>query len=457
MKQNALTMRTVRTCLLITIILAPAVSFSQDNTIPNFDARVTLNLKNANVTDVFRLLAMQNDLNIVVSPSVRGTISLRLSNVTLRDALDVILDSSNSRMEQTDNIIHIYAMGEKEAAREREDMMVTEIITINYVDPKSLLTVLKDYMSPDGKARIFDRKSSSGTSSEKQLLIVNDYPENMEMIREMHQRLDTETRQVMINSKIVETSLNEEEILGTDWDIKASLSGAPFKLDSKYADGGSISYGTLSLKGFQAVYQRLMDNRDSNVLSDAKLATLDGEKAHIHVGDVIPVGVNTVGISGQGSTSFGTTGIQQWEVGVTIDVTPVVLEEDIIRMEIQPEISSVQGYNSVGGNTANRAPVTSTRLVDTKILIKSGETIVIGGLVQDIENHQRKKVPVLGDLPLVGSMFRKKETNSRKINLIIFITGALLDLKGEQARPGETTEPVEAPGSGSLDEYLEYK
>ena len=439
MNFRGLTAKITPAALMVCVLLFSRTYNAQETALfddPKFDAIVSYNFKEAAVTDVLRLIAEQNDLNIVLSPSVTGSVSFRMSNVTLREALNVILEAASCRIEKTDNIIRVYSRSEFDE-KQRKGLLVTEIFQVNYVNADQLMDILRDYMSKDGSVKQFTRKNQSARptrsnrsgnqeTNTKEMLIFTDYPESLEKIRGMFEQLDSETRQVMIESRIVETTLSDSDIMGTDWQINASLTGSPVEIDTKY--GGKIGYGSLSMSAFKAVYSRLLEDKNANILSNSKLSVMDNEQAHIHVGEVIPVGVNTVGSGPGGGTAFGTTGIQQWEIGVTLDVTPTVLEKEIIRMYISPEISTVQGYSSLSGGSA---PITSSRGVQTQILIKSGETIVIGGLVQDQESRINRKIPILGDLPVVGSAFRKKETTQTKINLLIFITGTILDLKSE--------------------------
>ncbi len=432
----------------------------------NYDQKITLNLKNAEITDVFRLIAEQNDLNIVVSPSIKGRISLRLSDVTLREAIDVILDAVGARIEETENIMHIYSIGERDALDTKKGQMVTEIFTVNYIKVSTLLSIIQDFLSIEGKAKSYKRAKGSNPP----MIIVQDYPEKVEAVRKLYEKLDTETRQVMIDTKIIETGFQNVDLKGVDWTIGASFQGSPVGIDTKYGGAsGKIDYGTLSFSAFNAVYQRLMEDNSTNVLSDAKLAVLDGENSHIHVGDTIPVGLNTISSGAGGTVNYGTTNIQKWEIGVTVDVTPTVIDNNLIRMKIQPEVSSLQGYNNTGQNQDNynnnttnnsNAPITSSRYVDTQIIIRSGETIVIGGLVQDSVSTRERKVPVLAELPLIGSVFRRKDVQKRKTNMIIFITGRIIALKGDAYTRPEDTQYKPAAGENdreALDKFLEYK
>ncbi len=446
------------------------ITITQNNA-PNLETPITLNLRDADVRDVFRLIAEQNNINLIVSPAIQGTITLRLSHVTLREALSVLLDSCDAVMEQSGSIFRVFPRAEKIEQKPQpvktEDLQ-TEIFSINYSDGNEVLSVVNDFLSPNGRARIFKKGTTSSddddsssndddSSSDRAMLIVQDFPERLDAIRALLKKIDTETRQVMIDAKIIETTLSNEQILGTDWSAAASLKGSPIKLDTRYAQSGGINYGTLSLDGFNAIYQRLATVGNTNTLSDAKLAVLDGETAHIQVGEVIPVGISTVGASAGGSVALGTTGVQSWNTGITIDISPIVLDNGVIKLEISPDISEVTGYSSLSNSST--APITNTRNVKTQILIRSGETVVIGGLIKDAQVDRRNELPVLSKLPLVGSLFRRKENTNHKTNLIIFITARLIDLKvpvDEPTAHNDSMPPAPA-GDPAINSFLEYR
>ncbi len=455
--KNRIIIAALTMAVLIALAALPAKSQSQLNLPSN--VTFSLNLKSADVTDVFRLIAEKYDLNIIVSPTVKGVISLRLSNVTLNEALTVILDAADATAEQTLNIIYINSKSDINKTDKRREDLITEIFSLNFIDANQLSMVLKDFLSPEGRVKLFSRTGEPGRAgiAKPPMLIITDYPQYVESARQIIEKLDTETPQVLIEAKIVETSKGLDEIIGTDWNMTASLTGSPVKVDTVYSKTGQISYGVLSMSGFQAVWQRLHQDKGINILQDARVSAMDNMTASIHVGESIPVGITSLSAGTGGSATIGTTGIQQWDVGVTLKVTPHVLDEGVIMMKIQPQISNVKGF-TVLGSTGSNAPITVERSVDTNLMIKSGETIVIGGLVQDQEETRNNKVPVLGDLPVIGSAFRRKETITSKTNMVIFITATLMENKSSFGATQPAAKPQPAPEKTEpLGEFLEYK
>lgn len=432
-EQSAATLRVAALCAAVAVIALAAfarpaaAAMSQKQLMQT--TYVDFNCKNEDVVNIIRLFAEQYSLNIIISPNVRGALTMKLQNVTLESAFEEILATSNAYMVEKNNIIHIYARGENPDEKELEDAYITEIFEPSYVESAQLREVLTPFQSPDGRIQLF--KDTRPGSEKPMMLIITDRPERIEVMRKLIEKLDVETRQVLIQAKIVETSLSNNELLGVDWSIGAELDGPPFKFDSEYASGGKIKFGTLSLQQFGAVLERLSTAGKTNLLSDMSIATIDGAPAFIHVGEQIPVGVTTVGTGGGGGVVLGTTGIQNFEVGIRLSVTPHILNDDTIRMDVSPEISSVKGFTSLGGGGGSSAPITNRRTADTNIMVRSGETIVIGGLVQDSITETRSKVPILGDLPVVGSWFRHKNTSKEKTDLIIFITAVIMEKRAD--------------------------
>ncbi|MEW5946109.1 MAG: secretin N-terminal domain-containing protein [bacterium] len=415
---------------------------------PGADNVISVNLKGASVVDVFRLIAEQNNINVLVSPDVQGTITLHLTDITVAEVMDVVLEASNAKMQIDRNIVRIVPRAEKPAAVEGEPL-ITEIIPLRYANSERLVSILQQHISERGRIQTYAPGAVADARKPK-TLIVTDTPESIDAVRRLIESLDVEVPQVLIESKMVETALGTNDIFGVSWNVAASFSGPPFRTDTDLAEGGKIRLGTLSLSQFSAALEVLKKDNSSNILSDVKIATSDGETANVHVGESIPVGLTGFGAGGAG-TVIGTTGIQSFETGIKLKVTPTVIDNNKVFLHIQPEISTVTGFTSLGGLDAGDAPVTNTRTAETNVIVRSGDTVVIAGLLQETLTENREKVPVVGDLPIVGPIFRKKTTDRSKTNLFIFITAHIME-------PFETPpERAGKPESKTLDDFLEYK
>jgi type II secretory pathway component GspD/PulD (secretin) len=176
------------------------------------------------------------------------------------------------------------------------------------------------------------------------------------------------------------------------------------------------SYGTLSFNEFQAVLELLKSRTDTNILSNPKVVTLDNRPAQIQVGTQYPIpsfGANTE--TGQ----LQTTGIDYQNIGINFEVTPHVNNAGFVTLELKPEVSEFAGNRVI---QSTEVPLIGTERVVTNVMVKDGDTLVIAGLLTDKLTDVKKKVPFLGDVPLLGLVFRKSEKAIVKTDLIIFMT-----------------------------------
>jgi general secretion pathway protein D len=185
---------------------------------------------------------------------------------------------------------------------------------------------------------------------------------------------------------------------------------------------GSYTYNGVEYLNVGALLRALQSDGDVNILSTPNIVTMDNQKAEIMAGENIPV------ITGQlQSTSTGSSisnSVERKDVGVTLKLTPQIMSDETVRLDIYQEISAVTTIAGLDANVVG--PSTTKRTVSTSVVVKDGETIVIGGLMRDNVNSSMSKVPLLGDIPLFGWFFRYKTTKVEKTNLIIFITPTII-------------------------------
>jgi general secretion pathway protein D len=265
-------------------------------------------------------------------------------------------------------------------------------------------------------------------------------PSNLFQIKEVIERLDQRTPQVLIESRIVETKLEKEENLGIEWTDAFTLlqnanslpSTFPFKATGTLGEvgdtfvstpqgrqnastssltalpgstRGSLGIGTLSTSDFQATLNILQERTETKVVSNPTLAVLNNQQAKIHIGEEYPVPTFSVDPS-TGKTTV--SGFQTKTTGTVLNVTPHVNPSNEIVVDLKPEIVTVAtpvSFN-VGGSETVSLPRFGTQTVQTQVRIRDGETIAIGGLVKDSKVILDTKVPFLGDIPIVGLLFR---------------------------------------------------
>jgi general secretion pathway protein D len=285
-----------------------------------------------------------------------------------------------------------------------------------------------------------------------------------ETVKEVIQELDVRRKQVFVEAAILEVSLDKIRSFGTNLSIGFTVNGDTLGFGGTVLPGvpsllgvaadpeasvnvlGSLSGLFLGVIGeevdpdgsgpippipsFSALFQALTSLTDVNVLSTPSIITTDNEPAEIIVADVIPFPTgSTVGDSGVTVQT-----IQREPVGIRLSILPQISEGDFLNLNILTEVSAIRQAPVQGLNTAQFGIATTTRTADSSVVVKNGQTIVIGGLVQDRESVLQNRVPVLGNIPVIGNLFKFKQRESQKINLMILLTPRIVENEQDMQR-----------------------
>lgn len=416
---------------------------------------VTIDFKNAEIESVLRVLATKSGINIVAGKDVSGLITIRLVDVPWETALNVILRTYGFAYERDGNIIRVTTIDN--LAREE---LTTEVFALNYARSEEVSVSVVEMLTERGKIK-FDERTN--------LIIVTDIPTNIYKVGQVIKNLDSQTPQVEIELKVIETSVNRAENLGIDWTTSILASGSkrpttiPFSNWSSargrmypeptssaesdaFAHRGSregtqysvfpevpssvgsdqyFQFGTLDFTSLSAAMEFLFSRSDTEILSNPKITTLNNQAAKITVGTKWPVAEYAY------SDETGRWVVSGWtyiEYGILLEVTPVINQDNFITLTVHPEVSDKEGVVTFEGADV---PILTTKEAEAKVMIKNGETLVIGGLMKDKVVNTKRKVPFLGDIPIVGLLFSKKEKEVEKRNLLIFITPTII-------KPGES-------------------
>jgi len=402
--------------------------------------KVTLQVKDAELRDVLHMLSRQCGVGIVAGEGIEGTVSADLVSVPLDKALDIILGAAG----------YSYYWEEGAVVVDSKRMAV-RVLELDYVDGRKVAEAVGKFVSPGGMVKAFVEEPTQGMGGGfSDRLLVREREDKIDELVAMVKALDVRPRQVYIEAKIVETTLGKDEALGIKWNVSAELSGAvapttfPFpkegaartrfsptpdpgseKLYIKppfpegelfpYANPEDFRFGKLSAAEFSVLMQAISARRNTELISSPKITTLDNKPAEILVGKQVPVAL----YERQKETGImEIIGYEQQKVGVNLWVTPHVSRDSTVLLEISPETSSIVEF--IG--QYNERPVTSTRVARTQVLVRSGETVVIGGLIREVSRRIETKVPVLGDIPLLGYLFRHRSVQKDKVDLLVFIT-----------------------------------
>lgn len=437
--------------------------------------RLSLNFQDIEVRAVLQLLADFTGLNLVASDTVKGNITLRLKNVPWDQALDIILKTKGLSMRQTGNVIMV-APTQEVAAQEKlelesqqqiEDLspLRSEFIQVNYAKAAELASMIKSK-----ETNMLSERGNVTVDGRTNTLIVQDTTAKLDDIRKIVGRLDIPVRQVMIESRVVIAnndfardlgvrfgvsgsmgSLNSNEMLvagGQPGNIAiAGFDKGPFGLNlntdppSRYNSGleipagsgneslmvnlpalnpsGSINFliGKVGSYLLQLELSAMQREGRGEIVSSPRVITSDSHQATIKVGKEIPY---------QSSSANTGTNVQFKEAVLQLDVTPQITPDDRIIMDLKVNKDAPDFTQTVLGQ-----PPINTRSVETSVLVDNGETVVLGGVFEREKSFQKEQVPWLGDVPVLGRLFKKEERRDNNSELLIFVTPKIL--KGEIA------------------------
>lgn len=425
----------------------------------------SLEFREVDIKDVLRQLAKQYNLNIVFSEAVKGLVTVQLNNVSIEQALDSIITVNGFAYTKRENVYRVTTP--QEAEREGKQ---TRLFKLNNADATKLKETLKKVLTPDGSIESDSRSNS---------IVVTDALSVINKIERMIPALDEITPQVLIEAKLIETSLTKDEKLGIDWTTTVTATGSkrpttlPFepKGESKwmknvfpspiststdfpsgypysfpYTVKGDFTFGTLDFSKLQIIFDFLKTRKKTKLIANPRIVTLNNQKATINVGKVLSLPTYE---RNETTGAMEITGWEKQNVGVVLEVTPQVSPEARIKLKIKPEVSSLIGYaGKMEG--VDVGPITSTRTAETEVQIKDGQTVVIGGLVKDESLVTVKKVPILGDIPILSLFFRRKEVGSttiptEKTDLLIFVTARIIKDTGEPLLAWESNLITSSP------------
>ena len=336
----------------------------------------------------------------------------------------------------------------------------TQVIMLNHADATAVATILSGILSAQPKGEGDSQQQSSIQADESlNAIVARADPGAMSEILQVIQKLDKRKAQVLIEAAIVEVTIDDSSTLGIELAgadargesvpfVTTSLEGVISGLFSNLvADDGqsvdvlaglaSVSTPTLAAAkidadaiSFGAVVSALATNANANLLSTPSILTLDNEEAHILVGREVPFRTGSFTTTGDGTSNPFTT-VQREDVGVELTVTPHVHDTSSVRLEVAQQITNV--LNTPVGGSGFADIMTSKRTIETTILAEDQQTIVLGGLIQDDVNESISKVPFLGDIPILGNLFKSRSTTKAKTNLLVFLRPTVIRVKEQAA------------------------
>jgi type IV pilus assembly protein PilQ len=420
--------------------------------------KLSLNFQNIEIRSLLQVIADFTNFNIVTSDTVTGAVTLRLKDVPWDQALDIILQAKGLGMRKTGNVLLI-APKDELAAKEKQDLesknaiqslevLRTQDFKLNYAKAADVAAGLIG-SSGAGATKILSARGSVISEARTNQLFVTDVPSKLEQVQALIAKLDIPVRQVLIEARIVEASDSFGKSLGV------RLGGRPFTLNGSRNTQFGATYitpdisqsnpaqlgnnfgttagdfvnlpgvgqngfaaSTFAISLFSSSLSRLLNLEISaaeadgkgKIVSSPRVVTADQVKALIEQGTELPY---------QQATSSGATSIAFRKANLKLEVTPQITPEGNIILNVDVN------KDSVGRATANGFAI-DTKHIQTQVLVENGGTVVIGGIYEQNDREDETKVPLLGDIPIMGNLFKTKTRTASKTELLVFITPRML-------------------------------
>ena len=439
--------------------------------------KVSITVQDTDMLSVLRLLADQSDSNVVIGPEVAATqLNIDIKDVYLTDALDVILKphgygyrtvGETIVVDKLDNLMRVASV----------EPLASRVFNLKFIDATDVLEPVKAMLSERGacqvlyvapktgwefnqggedaaataKAQKLDGDKKKKEESASKTLIVNDIPSVLTKIELILAEIDVMPRQVEIRSYFIEMkqgdikdvgvnlglTINDMEFSGSTVDTLTS-DAEPYGYPSDETDINSTEFnaGMLfnvirsgSAVDLEAKLQAVEEEGAVNILSAPRILAQDNQEAAIVVGKKTPI-ISTKE-SGSATSRTITTTLEYYErIGIQLNVIPQICDNGMINMVVHPavteQIGTVKGGVAIDSNLpATEYPVIQTREAETRLTVHNGDTIAIGGLISDRQSTAEQKVPLLGDIPLVGRLFRRNTDSVEKIELLILLSASI--------------------------------
>ena len=426
---------------------------------------ISLDFQDADIVPILRLLGDVSGYNMVVHPDVKGKITMKLMNVPWTQALDIVIKTFNLEKVVEGNIIRVATVKafqeEKKAMADNRELfgkaeeIQTRIFTVNNAnvdtvkgkDGKPDMPGLKDLIE---KGKILSPRGTISVDVRTRSIIVKDIPSGIDAVKRLLETLDKPTKQVLIEARIVEITTNYAQSLGVEWGMTgkakgvagsnrdsfttqgtqgSSISGGqsssstlfnlPAALSSASPATSAITFGYLTADKTLGLDLRLsaIETRGKiRVVASPKILTLDNQEAIIKQGKKIPI---TTSQNSGGTITYTTTYV---DATLKLTVTPQVSPDGAVVMKLEL-IRDEPNYTKVDvlGN-----PQIDTRLASTQVILNNGETVVIGGIINNNELKGENTVPGISKIPLIGELFRQNSTETTNFELLIFLTPKLM-------------------------------
>ena len=417
---------------------------------------------------VLQLLGVQAQKNVVTGQSVAGRVTANFYGVTFYEALEAILNVNGYGYIERGNFIYVYGLEELDRIQEATRVRRSELVHLNYISAKDVQVFVEPMLSDNGSITVspdsgeFNMPGDLPTGAEdfasQSTIVITDYEDEVDAIIDMISQIDTRPAQVPVEATILQTSLNEANAFGMDFSIVGDMNftdftgaGGPLGVVPALitgqgatlggdvavpADGkggavtstvgnsaGPATFRAGIVSGDFAVFMRMLDEiTDVTVLSSPKILTLNRQPARVLVG-------RKIGYLSSTTTQTATTqSVKFLDTGTQLYLRPFISSDGFIRMELKPQVSDaeIREVTSVGG-AAVTIPDEITNEITTNVMVRDGQTIVLGGLFRETTSVTRRQIPFLGDIPFLGQAFRGNDDSSLRQEIIFMVKPTIVN------------------------------
>lgn len=415
-----------------------------------YGKKISIETDDVEIREVFKLISDEANVNLILADEVRGKISVKLKNVPWDQALVLLMKSKKLGYTRSGNVIRISSIKDiRDEEKETMDLQVSrrqnalpkvKTIPVNYAKVDDLVAQVRPMLTKTGSV-VADARTSS--------LIVTDVEDSIERVTKVIQSIDVPPQQVLIEGKIVEAKEDVEKSFGINWGVRginSQMSGGargPLNFDGGLGitPGGStaapstfnfnFNLGTFDILGdLNATLSLFESEGKAKILSSPRIVAMQNEKANIEQSLEVPIRTSNLGAGGgvQQSVTFK-------EVKLLLEVNPQITNDGAVLMgvRIQREFLGPVLDQQSGARETNR------RLANTRVLVRNGQTAVIGGIYQNDTDQAQQKVPGISSIPILGWLFKNQATTDKKNELLIFLTPRILGQLDSQAIPSQNT------------------
>ncbi len=406
--------RNITNILLIILVLIPLLSFSQSR-----GERISISVKEVKLENVLRILSEKSGMIFISDPEIRtNKITLDLKDIAPLEALSIMTELYDLGFQQLGN-------SGKYLVTHKDDIAIPTRITsykCQFSEALDMAQSIGNFVTPDLGKVYGDERTNT--------VIIQDTPGQISDLVHLMEQMDVHTQQVKIKAAIVEVSLSNDHERGVQWFTSQEGSDGEvgiFETNFGYRDNsliepliipvlpdiaGGFGLGIIAMD-IDIVLGLLSQTNDLNLLSTPHLMVLDNKQAEIEVGDQIPY---------PKLNEFGMVSYEFKNATVKLALRVHVNNDSTVTIRLQPQANFQQGL------TPDGIPIISTRRASTEVIVKNGQTVVLGGLMQESDVKTVQKVPILGSIPLIGELFKSTQTAKKKTELLVMLTPQIVDV-----------------------------